>query len=108
MVHKIKQFIQKYRYTPSNRIPNLRSRQFLLNHIRLLRRNASSAAMRAAMGLLRLRVMQAYHNENRIKYNSICFITGRTRGVYKRYNIARVRIRKFSSEGKLFGVKKAS
>lgn len=53
MLHKLKQNTLRYRFTSSNRLPLRRARQFLLNHIRTIRLETSSAPMRAAMGLIR-------------------------------------------------------
>lgn len=53
MLHKLKQNTLRYRFTSSNRLPLRRARQFLLNHIRMIRLETSSAPMRAAMGLIR-------------------------------------------------------
>jgi hypothetical protein len=53
VIHKLKQQITRYRFTPSNRLPNRRARQFLFNYLRLVREDTTSARLRAAMGLIR-------------------------------------------------------
>jgi hypothetical protein len=53
MLHKIKQHVSRYRFTPSNRLPLRRARQFLMNRFRAVRSDTPSAALRAAMGLVR-------------------------------------------------------
>jgi len=53
MLHKIKQHINRHRFTPSNRLPLRRARQFLMNRFRTVRYDTPSASLRAAMGLVR-------------------------------------------------------
>ena len=53
MLHKLKQGINRYRFTPSNRLPLRRARQFLMNRFRTVRSDTPSAPLRAAMGLVR-------------------------------------------------------
>jgi len=53
MLHKLKQQTQRYKFTSSNRLPNRRARQFLLNYLRTVRLDTSSFYLRAAMGLIR-------------------------------------------------------
>jgi len=53
MLHKLKQQITRYQFTPSNRTPNRRARQFLLNYLRLVRVDVASYKIRGAMGLIR-------------------------------------------------------
>jgi len=53
MIHKLKQQTTRYRLTSSNRLPNRRARQFLLNYLRLVREDIASFKLRAAMGLIR-------------------------------------------------------
>ena len=53
MLHKLKQQINRYRLTSSNRLPTRRARQFLLNYLRLVREDTASFKLRAAMGLIR-------------------------------------------------------
>jgi len=52
MLHKLKQQTARYRFTSSNRLPNRRARQFLLNYLRLVREETTSSGLRAAMGLI--------------------------------------------------------
>ena len=53
MLHKLKQQINRYRFTDSNRLPLRRARQFLMNRFRSVRLDMPSAPLRAAMGLVR-------------------------------------------------------
>lgn len=53
MLHKLKQGTLKHQFTSSNRLPARRASKFLLNNLRELRGQQTSAALRAAMGLIR-------------------------------------------------------
>ena len=108
MLHKLKQQTTRYRLTSSNRLPNRRARQFLLNYLRFVREDAASFKLRAAMGLIRWSVTRSYHGEDRISFRAGCFITGRARGTSQRYTVSRTRIKALSDEGKLFGARKSS
>jgi len=108
MLHKLKQQITRYKFTSSNRLPNRRARQFLLNYLRFIREDVASFRLRAAMGLIRWTVTRAYHGENRISFRAGCFITGRARGTSRRFTVSRTRIKALSDEGKLFGARKSS
>jgi hypothetical protein len=52
MINKLKQQNRRQKFTPSNRLPNRRARLFLLNYLRTVRQDTSSAYLRAGMGLL--------------------------------------------------------
>jgi ribosomal protein S14 len=108
MLHKLKQQTTRYRLTSSNRLPNRRARQFLLNYLRFIREDTASYKLRAAMGLIRWSVMRSFHGEDRISFRSGCFITGRARGTSQRFTVSRTRIKALSDEGKLFGARKSS
>jgi len=53
MLHKTKQQLERHLFTPSNRLPSLRSRQFLLNYFQAVRTTRPFGPMRAAMGVVR-------------------------------------------------------
>lgn len=108
VLHKLKQQAARYRLTPSNRLPNRRARQFLLNYLRLVREEAASSKLRAAMGLIRWSVLRTFHNESRVGFRAACFITGRARGTSQRFTVSRTRVKAFSDEGRLFGARKSS
>jgi ribosomal protein S14 len=108
MLHKLRQQINRHRRTLSNRVPNRRARQFLLNYLRFVREDTASYKLRAAMGLIRWSVMRSFHGESRVSFRSGCFITGRARGTSQRYTVSRTRIKALSDEGKLFGTRKSS
>lgn len=108
MLHKLKQQTTRYKRTVSNRVPNRRARQFLLNYLRFVREDIASYKLRAAMGLIRWSVMRSFHGEDRIAFRSGCFISGRARGTSQRYTVSRTKIKALSDEGKLFGARKSS
>ena len=47
-------------------------------------------------------------NSSSIRYRNRCKLTGRTRGVYRKFGLSRIKIRELSLEGKLPGVIKSS
>jgi len=53
MLHKLKLQTKRAKITVSNKLPKLRSSQYLTNFLSFVRRKKPSAAIRAAMGLLR-------------------------------------------------------
>jgi ribosomal protein S14 len=108
MLHKLKQQTTRYQLTSSNRLPNRRARQFLLNYLRFVREDTASFQLRAAMGLIRWSVTRSFHGEDRISLRAGCFITGRARGTSQRFTVSRTRIKALSDEGKLFGARKSS
>lgn len=79
-----------------------------MNRFRTVRYDTPSAPLRAAMGLVRWSIMRSFHKENRVSFRASCFITGRARGTTQRFSVARTRVKQFSSEGRLFGVRKSS
>tara|TARA_B100000686_G_C16712141_1_gene929797 strand:- start:836 stop:1141 length:306 start_codon:yes stop_codon:yes gene_type:complete len=47
-------------------------------------------------------------NSSSIRYRNRCQITGRTRGVYRKFGLSRIKIRELSMSGDLPGVVKSS
>ena len=43
-----------------------------------------------------------------VRLGTRCMVTGRSRGVYREFNLSRITFRKMALEGKLPGIKKAS
>jgi ribosomal protein S14 len=72
------------------------------------RRLHPAANLRAAIGFMMRRTAMRFVPENRISPNTICFLTGRTRGTSKRFTLTRVRYRHEASAGLLFGLRKSS
>lgn len=53
MLHKTKQQRNRHLRTASNRLPNRRSREFLINVLRRIRLSRTSPGLRGALGFLR-------------------------------------------------------
>ena len=47
-------------------------------------------------------------SSSRVRYRNRCKLTGRSRGVYRKFGLSRIKIRELSLEGKLPGVIKSS
>ena len=47
-------------------------------------------------------------SSSRVRYRNRCKLTGRSRGVYRKFGLSRIKIRELSLEGKLPGVTKSS
>ena len=47
-------------------------------------------------------------NSSSIRYRNRCILTGRTRGVYRKFGLSRIKIRELSMSGDLPGVIKSS
>jgi len=108
MLHKGRQQIHRFRFTPAHRLPTRRARHFLTNYIRTVRSDIPSAPLRAALGYLQWRLLHSYHGEDRISLRTFCFVTGRARGTSRRFTVSRTRVRQFAAEGRLFGLRKSS
>jgi ribosomal protein S14 len=100
MTFKLRQFVHRARY--SNRTPQRRSRQFLTNYLAHLRRQRPSGPIRASLGFLQV------PREGRIAYRAACFLTGRRRGMIRRFALSRTCIKEIAGKGRLFGLRKSS
>ena len=47
-------------------------------------------------------------NSSRIRYRNRCFLSGRPRGVYSKFNLSRIAIRDMAGKGQIPGLTKAS
>ena len=47
-------------------------------------------------------------SSSRVRYRNRCKLTGRSRGVYRKFGLSRIKLRELSLEGKLPGVTKSS
>jgi small subunit ribosomal protein S14 len=47
-------------------------------------------------------------NASPTRHRSLCALTGRSRGVYRKFKISRLMLRKLALEGKIPGMRKAS
>jgi ribosomal protein S14 len=108
VIFKTKQGTGAYRTTPNNELPNFRAQKFLMNYLRYYRVKQTSNALRAALGMVRWLRNRKYDTQNRIAHRTDCVITGRARGISRRFNVARTKIKFFADSGFLLGVRKSS
>lgn len=47
-------------------------------------------------------------NSSKVRLRRMCALTGRSRGVYRKFGISRIMLRQLAHEGKIPGMKKAS
>ena len=57
---------------------------------------------------LRLKLEKLPKNSNRIRIRNRCNVTGRPRGVYRRFGLSRITFRELALQGMIPGVSKAS
>ncbi|MDR3179719.1 MAG: 30S ribosomal protein S14 [Holosporaceae bacterium] len=68
--------------------------------------NKNVAAVERFAAQLKLAAMPRTSSATRIRNR--CMITGRARGVYRKFNISRIMLREMAAEGLVPGVRKAS
>ena len=56
----------------------------------------------------RLRLQQLPRNSSPVRLRNRCSLTGRPRGVYRKFGLARTKVREFAMRGEIPGVIKAS
>ena len=56
----------------------------------------------------RLKLEKLPKNSNRIRVRNRCNVTGRPRGVYRKFGLSRITFRELASQGMIPGVSKAS
>ena len=57
---------------------------------------------------LQLKLNYLPRSSSRVRHRNRCQLTGRSRGVYRKFGLSRIKIRELSLEGKLPGVIKSS
>ena len=57
---------------------------------------------------IQLKLNDLPKSSSRVRYRNRCRLTGRARGVYRKFGLSRIKIRELSLEGKLPGVIKSS
>ena len=57
---------------------------------------------------LQLKLNDLPRSSSRVRHRNRCQLTGRSRGVYRKFGLSRIKIRELSLEGKLPGVTKSS
>lgn len=63
-------------------------------------------ALKAAKDYVGLQ--QLPRNASPTRVRNLCALTGRSRGVYRKFKISRIRLRELALEGKIPGMRKAS
>ena len=53
-------------------------------------------------------LQQLPRNASPTRVRSLCALTGRSRGVYKKFRLSRIKLRELALEGKVPGMRKAS
>lgn len=69
--------------------------------------NSLTASMDEKMDAQR-KMQSLPKNSNRCRLRNRCLITGRSRGVYRKFGLARHKLREFAMEGMIPGLRKAS
>ena len=57
---------------------------------------------------IQLKLNDLPRSSSRVRYRNRCELTGRSRGVYRKFGLSRIKIRELSLDGKLPGVIKSS
>ena len=56
----------------------------------------------------RMKLEKLQRNSSKVRIRSRCIITGRSRGVYRRFGLSRIILREMISSGKIPGITKSS
>ena len=70
--------------------------------------NSIEEAEAFAVLQIQFKLNEMPRSSSRVRYRNRCELTGRPRGVYKKFGLSRIKIRELSLEGKLPGVIKSS
>ena len=89
------------------------NRQMLIKKYSEKRKSLKAVIMKKDMSIEdRLKVQNKLNdlprNSSSIRYRNRCKLTGRTRGVYRKFGLSRIKIRELSMSGDLPGVVKSS
>ena len=57
---------------------------------------------------LQIKLDNMPRNSSRIRFRNRCFISGRPRGIYSKFNLSRIAIRDLAGKGQIPGLTKAS
>jgi small subunit ribosomal protein S14 len=57
---------------------------------------------------IQMKIESMPRNSSRIRYRNRCFLSGRPRGVYSKFNLSRIAIRDMAGKGQIPGLTKAS
>ena len=88
-------------------------RSHLVNKYKNKRRDLKAKIMKKDISIeerlkLQSKLNDLPRNSSSIRYRNRCKLTGRTRGVYRKFGLSRIKIRELSMSGDLPGVVKSS
>tara|TARA_B100000700_G_C14694249_1_gene691411 strand:+ start:31 stop:336 length:306 start_codon:yes stop_codon:yes gene_type:complete len=88
-------------------------RSKLVNKYRNKRKDLKAKIMKKDISIeerlkLQSKLNDLPRNSSSIRYRNRCILTGRTRGVYRKFGLSRIKIRELSMSGDLPGVIKSS
>ena len=88
-------------------------RSKLVNKYRNKRKDLKAKIMKKDISIeerlkLQSKLNDLPRNSSSIRYRNRCILTGRTRGVYRKFGLSRIKIRELSMTGNLPGVVKSS
>ena len=89
------------------------NRQELINRLKSKRANLKKELLNKEMPFedrikLQIKLDALPRNSSRIRYRNRCFLSGRPRGVYSKFNLSRIAIRDMAGKGQIPGLTKAS
>ena len=89
------------------------NRQKLIEKFRVKRKSLKDKVMKKDLSIEeRLKIQNKLNdlprNSSSIRFRNRCKLTGRTRGVYRKFGLSRIKIRELSMSGDLPGVVKSS
>jgi small subunit ribosomal protein S14 len=89
------------------------NRQELIDNFKLKRSNLKKQLLNKELKFedrikLQIKLDALPRNSSRIRYRNRCFLSGRPRGVYSKFNLSRIAIRDMAGKGQIPGLTKAS
>ena len=89
------------------------NRQELIDKLKLKRANLKKQLLNKEIPFedrikLQIKLDALPRNSSRIRYRNRCFLSGRPRGVYGKFNLSRIAIRDMAGKGQIPGLTKAS
>ena len=89
------------------------NRKILIDRLRLKRAKLKKALMNKELPFeervkIQIKLESMPRNSSRIRYRNRCFLSGRPRGVYSKFNLSRIAIRDMAGKGQIPGLTKAS
>ena len=89
------------------------NRKILIDRLREKRAKLKKALMNKELPFeervkIQIKLESMPRNSSRIRYRNRCFLSGRPRGVYSKFNLSRIAIRDMAGKGQIPGLTKAS